>query len=56
VKKPDVGIFRLAARKLDGELTDGWMVGDHPIADISGGGAAGLKTGWVSHGQEWSHL
>jgi FMN phosphatase YigB (HAD superfamily) len=54
VKKPDLGIFRLAAQELGGDLTDGWMAGDHPIADISGGRAAGLKTGWVSRGQEWS--
>ena len=29
------------------------MVGDHPTADISGGRAAGLKTGWVSRGKDW---
>jgi FMN phosphatase YigB (HAD superfamily) len=29
------------------------MVGDHPTADITGGRAAGLRTGWVSRGKEW---
>lgn len=29
------------------------MVGDHPTADISGGRAAGLSTGWVSRGKDW---
>lgn len=53
VKKPDAEIFRLAAHELGGDVTDGWMVGDHPIADISGGRAAGLRTGWVSRGQNW---
>ncbi|BCW51366.1 hypothetical protein StoSoilB13_37080 (plasmid) [Arthrobacter sp. StoSoilB13] len=53
MKKPDAGIFRLAAQEWGCDLTDGWMVGDHPIADISGGRAARLKTGWVSRGQEW---
>lgn len=53
MKKPDAEIFRLAAQELGGDLTDGWMVGDHPIADISGGRAARLKTGWVSRGQAW---
>lgn len=28
----------------------GWMVGDHPVADISGGQAAGLRTVWIDRG------
>lgn len=53
VKKPDPAIFRIAARRLDTELDGGWMVGDHPTADIVGGQAVGLKTGWVSRGMAW---
>ncbi|WP_425861090.1 HAD family hydrolase [Arthrobacter sp. TWP1-1] len=53
VKKPDTEIFRIAARQLGLGLTGGWMVGDHPVADIAGGQAAGLETGWVSRGKEW---
>jgi FMN phosphatase YigB (HAD superfamily) len=53
VKKPNPLIFHIAARRLGAELTGGWMVGDHPTADISGGREAGLKTGWVSRGKEW---
>ncbi|WP_425861446.1 HAD family hydrolase [Arthrobacter sp. TWP1-1] len=53
VKKPDPEIFRIAARRLGTDLTGGWMVGDHPAADIAGGQAAGLETGWVSRGKEW---
>lgn len=54
VKKPDPEIFRIAARRVGIDLTGGWMIGDHPIADIAGGQAAGLRTGWVSRGKEWS--
>lgn len=53
VKKLDPEIFHIAARRLGAELAGGWMVGDHPVADISGGRAAGLRTGWVSRGKEW---
>lgn len=53
VKKPDPKIFHLAARRLGSELTGGWMVGDHPTADIAGGQSAGLETAWVSRGLEW---
>lgn len=53
VKKPDPEIFRIAAGRLGVGLTGGWMVGDHPAADIAGGHAAGLETGWVSRGKEW---
>ncbi|PQZ93745.1 haloacid dehalogenase [Arthrobacter sp. MYb227] len=53
VKKPDPAIFRIAARQLDTELDGGWMVGDHPTADIAGGQAVGQETGWVSRGMAW---
>jgi FMN phosphatase YigB (HAD superfamily) len=53
VKKPDPEIFHIAAHRLGAEIAGGWMVGDHPSADISGGCAAGLRTGWVSLGREW---
>ncbi len=50
-KKPDPKIFHLA---LDGHPSqDAWMVGDHPDADIRGGAATGLHTGWVHRGQSW---
>jgi len=53
VKKPDTELFEIAARRLGTGVAEGWMVGDHPTADISGGRAAGLRTGWVSRGKEW---
>jgi 5'-nucleotidase len=54
-KKPSAGIFEKA---LDGlglreEAGTVWMVGDHPVADIAGGRAAGCETGWVRHGRTW---
>lgn len=53
VKKPDPEIFRIAAQHLGEDLSGGWMVGDHPTADIAGGVAAGLETAWVSRGNTW---
>lgn len=53
VKKPDTELFEIAAGRLGTGVAGGWMVGDHPTADITGGRAAGLSTGWVSRGTEW---
>ncbi|MFC8040976.1 HAD family hydrolase [Paenarthrobacter sp. NPDC057355] len=53
VKKPDPEIFRLAASRLGSTGGMGWMVGDHPTADILGGQRVGLKTAWVSRGASW---
>ncbi|HKU30233.1 MAG TPA: HAD family hydrolase [Arthrobacter sp.] len=52
--KPARRIFEVAAHRLNASLDDGgWMVGDHPKADIAGGRSAGLQTGWVSRGRSW---
>lgn len=51
IYKPDVGLFKIAAQRCGMALTGGgWMVGDHPVADISGGQAAGLRTVWIDRG------
>ncbi|GAA2844886.1 hypothetical protein GCM10010517_01190 [Streptosporangium fragile] len=51
IRKPDVGLFEIAARRCGMVLADGgWMVGDHLVADIGGGRAAGLRTVWVDRG------
>ncbi|GAA3440768.1 HAD hydrolase-like protein [Planomonospora venezuelensis] len=51
IRKPDVGLFEIAARRCGTTLgAEGWMVGDHPVADISGGRAAGLRTVWIDRG------
>ncbi|MFD0883050.1 HAD family hydrolase [Streptosporangium algeriense] len=51
IRKPDVGLFEIAANRCGTSLADGgWMVGDHPVADINGGHAAGLNTIWIDRG------
>ncbi|WP_306747854.1 HAD family hydrolase [Saccharothrix yanglingensis] len=51
VRKPDPAIYHLAARRCGGG--DGWVVGDSPVLDVVGGGRAGFRTWWVSHGRPW---
>jgi FMN phosphatase YigB (HAD superfamily) len=51
--KPDPGIFRAAATAAGGMLANGWMVGDSPQSDITGGAGVGLRTIWVSRGRDW---
>jgi putative hydrolase of the HAD superfamily len=53
VKKPDARIFQFAAEEVGMTLVGGWMVGDHPIADIGGAHALGLSTCWVTRGRVW---
>ncbi|MER5619964.1 HAD family hydrolase [Streptosporangium sp. NPDC002544] len=51
IRKPDTGLFEIAARRCGADLADGgWMVGDHLVADIGGGQAAGLRTVWIDRG------
>lgn len=52
--KPDPAIFAAALAQAP-SAPDTWMIGDHPEADIRGGAAAGLRTGWVSRGRPWPH-
>ncbi|WP_406311870.1 HAD family hydrolase [Streptosporangium sp. NBC_01639] len=56
IRKPDVGLFEIAAKRCGTDLTGGgWMVGDHPVADIGGGHAAGLHTIWINRGSRPDH-
>ncbi|MEU4541196.1 HAD family hydrolase [Streptosporangium sp. NPDC023825] len=51
IRKPDVGLFEIAAKRCGMTLADGgWMIGDHLVADIGGGRAAGLWTVWIDRG------
>ncbi|MFI6847082.1 HAD family hydrolase [Kitasatospora sp. NPDC050467] len=53
LRKPDVGIFREAARIVGADsLPGGWMVGDSAQNDVAGGRAAGLRTIWLSDGSD----
>lgn len=53
IRKPDRRIFALAAERAGVSITDGWMIGDNPVADIGGGRDAGLRTVWLSRGRAW---
>lgn len=56
IRKPDIGLFEIATKRCGMTLADGgWMVGDHPVADIAGGGAAGLRTVWIDRGTWPNH-
>ena len=53
MKKPDPRIFQLAADAVGLPLEGGWMIGDHPAADIGGAHAVGLSTCWLRRGRVW---
>ncbi|WP_432038690.1 HAD family hydrolase [Streptomyces cucumeris] len=54
IRKPDRGLFQLAAARCGVNLTDGgWMIGDNPAGDIVGGRQAGLRTIWLRGGRPW---
>jgi len=54
IRKPDRGIFELAARRCGSRLDrGGWMTGDSVTLDISGGRAAGLRTIWIRRSRSW---
>jgi putative hydrolase of the HAD superfamily len=57
VRKPDPRIFREALRRL-GHLNPGTvlMVGDDPVADISGAASVGMMSAWISAGRKWSEV
>ena len=51
-KKPDPRIFRIALGRRD--PASAWMIGDDPNADVRGGAATGMRTGWVDRGRNWA--
>jgi FMN phosphatase YigB (HAD superfamily) len=53
IRKPDLRLFALAAKRAGAQLTSGWMIGDNPQADIAGARGAGLRTVWLSRGRTW---
>ncbi|MER6827449.1 HAD-IA family hydrolase [Streptosporangium sp. NPDC000563] len=51
MRKPDIGLFEVAAKRCGMALEGGgWMVGDNLVADIGGGRAVGLRTIWIDQG------
>jgi putative hydrolase of the HAD superfamily len=53
VRKPDVRIFELAARELGVAADRCWFVGDHPVNDIQGARAAGMRAIWLAGFHDW---
>lgn len=52
-RKPDIRIFELAARELDVAADRCWFVGDHPVNDIQGARAAGMRAIWLAGFHRW---
>ncbi|MFE9334808.1 HAD family hydrolase [Streptomyces sp. NPDC006925] len=53
IRKPDRRLFELGATRCGVSLAEGgWMVGDNPTGDVSGGHQAGLRTIWL-RGRPW---
>jgi putative hydrolase of the HAD superfamily len=48
MKKPDRRIFELAAAELGVPAERCWFVGDHPVNDVAGSHAAGMRAVWLA--------
>lgn len=48
VRKPDARIFELAAAEIGVPPGRCWFVGDHPVNDVAGARAAGMRAVWLS--------
>ena len=53
VKKPDRRIFVRALADLDCAASQAWFVGDHPVNDVLGAAAAGLRPIWLTGVHPW---
>ena len=53
LRKPDPALFLRAAGRLNVAPAHCLFVGDSPVADILGAGAAGMRTAWFPNGQSW---
>jgi putative hydrolase of the HAD superfamily len=53
VRKPNPRIFAIAAERARMRLSNAWMVGDSPEADIGGATAAGVRSVWLHRGRQW---
>ncbi len=55
-RKPDPGIFALAAQRVGADLARDtvWMIGDSPSADIAGAVEVGIDSIWISRGRRWT--
>ena len=53
VSKPDLRIFREAARIAGGDIGRAWLVGDNPEADIAAAVEMGIPGIWLRRGRHW---
>lgn len=53
VKKPDPRIFARALAEVGCQASQAWFVGDHPVNDVRGAAAAGLRPIWLTGVQPW---
>lgn len=53
LRKPDIALFLRAAQRLNVAPAQCLFVGDDPVADILGAGAAGMRTAWFPNGRAW---
>lgn len=53
VAKPDPAIFRLALAQIGCAPGEAWFVGDHPVNDVLGANAAGLRGIWLPALHPW---
>jgi hypothetical protein len=48
VQKPDPRIFAHALAQIGCRASDTWFVGDHPVNDVLGAAAVGLRAIWLT--------
>lgn len=53
VRKPNPRIFAIAADRARMRLSNAWMIGDSPEADIRGAAAVGIRSVWLHRGRTW---
>ncbi len=53
IDKPDVEIFKRAARKMNVKSSECVFIGDNPYTDIEGARNAGMKTVWIRRHFSW---
>jgi putative hydrolase of the HAD superfamily len=53
VQKPDPRIFTHALAQIGCQASDTWFVGDHPVNDVLGAAAVGLRAIWLTGVCPW---
>jgi len=53
LKKPDPRIFARALAEVGCQASQAWFVGDHPVNDVCGAAAVGLRPIWLTGVHPW---